>query len=317
MRIAVFLFALAASASLLPAVAHAQEPNRCNPDYISKASEGSISGQIFQGTPPYDLLLGAAVMPVDPAERLDADCYILDFFNADEQGYFSVTGLVDGEYFVVPHPWLTVLEQLPECVQVLPGRCLPALRVVITNGEAVTGIVILARAPEQGATISGRILVEGQPRVPYQQLFGVIPAEDAQPIPHGHIWPITVDGQGNFTMLGLPDGDYYLVLCIAYEFAEPPGVDVFYMGPGGVRALSGVPLTIVEGEAHRGLEIVVSSIKKDAFCLDYVEVWLPAAGAGPSGADGVTGRVAVGLGVAAALLLAGGVALRARSRRVL
>ena len=43
----------------------------------------------------------------------------------------------------------------------------------------------------------------------------------------------------------------------------------------------------------------------------------PTTGAGPSGADGATDRIAAGLAVAAALLLAGGVALRSQGRRVL
>ena len=44
-------------------------------------------------------------------------------------------------------------------------------------------------------------------------------------------------------------------------------------------------------------------------------ICLPSTGTGPGVADGATGRIAAGLAVAAALLLAGGVALRARSGR--
>ena len=195
----------------------------------------------------------------------------------------------------------------------------------------------VAHAQEGTGSISGRILVEGQPRVPYRQLFGIISADKTQSMYLGDIRGIGLDEQGNFTVSDLADGDYFLILCLPWEFAEPPGQPVPFVGPGGLRTLSGVPVTLVDGQAITDLEIVVRPLEPMPSCLENVEVpsstaqlsppgglsvvitlAAPATGAGPGGgADGTVGRIAAGLAVAAAVLLAGGVALRARGRRLL
>ncbi len=108
------------------------------------------------------------------------------------------------------------------------------------------------------------------------------------------------------------------------------------------RVAFAVRVNVANGDAVTGIEIVIRIPEFFAFldCAgevlqplpppaelsppnglaplnDIAIICPPTTGAGADGADGATGRIAMGLAVAAALLLAGGVALRARGGRVL
>ena len=137
--------------------------------------------------------------------------------------------------------------------------------------------------PEFPGSVSGRIVIEGQqPPVPYQDGVAAISVDVPQPVttlaitnlaPGYVTGPRQPDEQGRFTVSGLADGEFFLLLPRGWEVVHPPGEDVLF------------------GENSA-----------EAFTF-------------PGVADGATGRIAAGLAVVATLLLAGGVALRARSGR--
>ena len=150
-RIAIFLFALVASALLLPAVAHAQE------------AAGSIAGRIIvEGDTEQDLrsiiLEHVAVIRAEAQQPLDTfllfDVPTGYHVEADDEGNFTFAPLADGEYFlmVLPPdyglPGFEPVIPLPEQVSVLTQEGVvasSALRVKINKGEAVTGFELIVR----------------------------------------------------------------------------------------------------------------------------------------------------------------------------
>ncbi len=313
MRIAVFLFALVASALLLPAVAHAQE------------ATGSISGRIvFEGE--HRGLLGLLIVSADDPQPIDDQRFSELLVEVDNLGNFSVSGLADGDYFLVLVPWLTPAEPLPEGVDFLDStfdliHTLPALRITVAGSEAVTGVEIpIMRLdatptplppPGLPGSISGHITVEELPEAPFNEPVSVVPVDVPQPIPRDQLQYFNVDLQNNFVVTGLEGGEYFLLFGGGplYDLVEPPGEDVLVQRSGDeIFTVPGLRINLPDGGAVTGLEIIVTRAGL---------VGGPSTGAGPGGADGATGRIAVGLAVAAALLLAAGVALRVRgSRRV-
>ena len=313
MRIAVFLFALVASALLLPAVAHAQEPT------------GSISGQIvFKGE--HRGLLGLFFVPGDTPQPVEDQLFLSFLIDVDGEGNFSVSGLADGDYLLVLPPWLTAAKPLPESIRVLDLfgelRTLPALRVTVAGGEAVTGVEIpIMRLdatptplppPGLPGSISGHITLEGFPGFRFSEGASVVSADVPQPIPIDLLQDFGVDGQNNFVVTGLEGGEYFLLVGGAlFELVDPPGedVDLLISEDLGVFTALGLRITLPDGGAVTGLEIVIA--RRDS------NLGGPSTGAGPGGAGGATGRIAAGLAVPATLLLVGGVALRRRGRRLL
>ena len=183
----------------------------------------------------------------------------------------------------------------------------------------------VASAQEGTGSISGRIIVEGDTGQDLRSIIlshvAVIRAAAQQPldtfllfdVPSGY--HVEADDEGNFTFAPLADGEYFLMV-LPPDFGLPgfkPVVplpeQVSVLTQEGVVASSALRVKINKGEAVTGFEIIVRPA--------VVPLTLPLTGAGPGGANGATGRIAAGLAVAAALLLAGGVALRAWSRRVL
>ena len=182
MRIAVFLLALVASASLL-AVAHAQEPTAtpniddCQalppPSQLSPPNQllppaglpvtgtGSISGQIVVQGPPvtqFELETGVAfvfaffLIPADTPQPMDFRVLLDHGINPDVEGNFIVSNLADGDYLIVSLGLAEVVTPLPEIICVVgPSNliaALPALRVIVANGQPVTGIEIVVRRLE-------------------------------------------------------------------------------------------------------------------------------------------------------------------------
>ena len=167
MRIAVFLFALVTSASLLPAVAHAQPPAQLSPP--AEPATGSISGHIVVvGVQPecvvsdINFFCALFLLPANINQPTDLSAYS-DFIvrhislpAADVN--FSFSGLAGGEYFIFS--WEGTVEggTLPlENVSIANGTgassyTRPALRVTVANGQAVTGIEVVVRAPEYAAS---------------------------------------------------------------------------------------------------------------------------------------------------------------------
>lgn len=135
MRIAILLLVLPAALPLL-ATAQGQEPT------------GSISGRIvFEGQPPA-VFPRILVIPADAPQPFPFDPSAEKFVSTDEQGYFAIFGLADGDYFLITSFLYDFVTPSPETVDVLAGSVVfssPALRVTIANGQAVTGIEIVIR----------------------------------------------------------------------------------------------------------------------------------------------------------------------------
>ena len=168
--------------------------------------------------------------------------------------------------------------------------------------------------PAEPATgsISGHITIEGLPETPYFEAVHVVSADVPQPISLGLLQTFGVDDQNNFVVTGLRGGDYFLLVGIGREIVEPQSEVVLFpipegIGPaGGTLSWPAIRVTVPEGGAVTGLEIIVTRVDT---------LGGPSTGTGPGGADGATRRIAAGVAVAAALLLACGMALRARGSR--
>ena len=209
--------------------------------------------------------------------------------------------------------------------------------VIIAAALLGAAALSVAHAQEPTGSISGRIVIAGQPPVPYDDVFSVVAADTPQPIPNHQLELVQFDDQGNFTVSGLGDGDYLLVLPPWWGFVDGVVEEVLLASPVAeiTLTLSAIRVTVANGQALVGIQIVVRPAEPPPVANDTLplsppgqlsppsplspalSLGAPTTGAGPGGADGATGRIAEGLAVAAALLLAGGVALRAWSRRVL
>ena len=243
-RLTIVIIAAALLGAAALSVAHAQPPAQLSPPgQLSPPAEpsptGSISGRIvFVGGHPrfreggLNFWYAVFLLPADLSRPLDSYADVEFIFNhlvvADAEGYFSITGLADGEYFVLALARLDAATPSHETVVIVGASDRLGVRVTVADGNAVTGIELVVRV-------------------------GQSPSPDP----------------------------------------AVPGSD------GGVTGEDGPPLS-------------PPSQLSPALSLSA-----PDAGAGPSRTNGTTGRVAAGLAVAATLLLAGGVALRARGRRVL
>ena len=168
--------ALLGAATLL-SVAHAQEPtgqpniDECQaltppsqlspPAGLPATGTGSISGQIVVQGPPVtqiELETGAAfvfaffVIPADTPQPMDFRVLLDHGIYPDVEGNFTVSNLADGDYLIVSLGVAEVVTPLPEIVCVVgPSNQiggLPALRVIVANGQPVTGIEIVVRRPE-------------------------------------------------------------------------------------------------------------------------------------------------------------------------
>lgn len=309
-RLAIVIIAAALFGAAVLSVAHAQE------------GTGSISGRIvFEGE--HRGLLGLFFVPGDTPQPVEDQLFLSFLIEVDGEGNFSVSGLADGDYLLVLPPWLTAAKPLPESIRVLDLfgelRTLPALRVTVAGGEAVTGVEIpIMRLdatptplppPGLPGSISGHITLEGFPGFRFSEGASVVSADVPQPIPLDLLQDFGVDDQNNFVVTGLEGGEYFLLVGGAlFELVDPPGEDVdLLISEGLVFTTLGLRITLPDGGAVTGLEIVID--RRDS------TLGGPTTGAGPSGANGVTDRIAAGLAVAAALLLVAGVALRTRDSR--
>ena len=176
LTIVIIAAALLGAAALL-SVAHAQEatgqpiiaecqalspPSQLSPPAgLPATGTGSISGQIVVLGPPVtqiELEIGVVfvyaffVIPADTPQPIDIVVLLDHGIDPDVEGNFTVSNLSDGDYLIV---WLGVAEvvtPLPEIVCVVSHSNqiggLPALRVIVANGQPVTGIEIVVRRPE-------------------------------------------------------------------------------------------------------------------------------------------------------------------------
>ena len=126
-------------------------------------------------------------------------------------------------------------------------------------------------------------------------------------------YEVEADDEGNFTFAPLADGEYFLMVLPpdfglpGFEPVIPLPEQVSVLTQEGVVASSALRVKINKGDAVTGFEIIVRPV--------VVPIALPSSGAGPTPANDTFGHIASGLAVAAALLLAGGAALRARGSR--
>ena len=295
----------------------------------AQEATGSISGRIvFEGE--HRGLLGLLIVSADDPQPIDDQRFTELYVEVDGQGNFSIPGLADGDYFLVLVPGLTPAEPLPEGVDFFDSsfdlvHTLPALRVTVAGGEAVTGVEIpIMRLfatptplppPGLPGSISGHIVFDVLLGSALLDGVSVVSADVPQPIPIGLLQNFPVDGQNNFVVTGLEGGEYFLLVGPTFKPVEPAPEEVLFLLPPeaaipktlGPLPLPAIRVTLPAGGAVTGLEISVTLVDDLVFG--------PSSGAGPGGANDMSGRIMVGLAVVAALLLAGGVALRTLGRR--
>jgi hypothetical protein len=157
--LAVVLAALGSTAGVGAQVPEGQTPT-VTQEPVPTIPPGSISGRVIVEGPPGVGPRDIIVMPTDTPQPIPYAEFRLHTYHTDDAGYFSVTGLADDEYFlIIGTRGGGYTTNLTESVS-LTGTgidpepfSLPALRVTITNGEAVTGIVITFVYPTPGPII--------------------------------------------------------------------------------------------------------------------------------------------------------------------
>ena len=172
-------------------------------------------------------------------------------------------------------------------------------------------------------SISGRIVFQLHPFPSATFRLFVVPVEAPQPFGSSLAggFSVNTDRQGNFTRDGLKEGAYYVIPGRSLvELAVTLPDSVLWVTAGVETTRPALRVSLADGQAVTGIEIVARGLQVIPAVDDFGQplsppagLSPPATGASPSGADSITGRVAVGLAGlagAAALLLAGGVGLR-------
>ena len=153
-RLAIVIIAALLLGAAALSVAHAQEPT------------GSISGHIVFVGPqpefvegPFNLAYFVYLVPTNVDQPIDIlanmDLILEHLVQADAEGNFSFTGLADGEYFILSLQG-NIEDGTPslEHVSIISEDVLSthhAVLVTVANGQAVTGIEFVVRAPEPAA----------------------------------------------------------------------------------------------------------------------------------------------------------------------
>ena len=180
------------------------------------------------------------------------------------------------------------------------------------------------RLPGSGTgSISGRIVFQGHPFPSEQFQVYVIPVEILQPFDLGVLGfhGVSTDRQGNFTASGLKEGDYYVFPERSLELAVALPDSVRWVTGRVESRRPALRVSLADGQAVTGIEIVVRGIQVIPVIDDFGRplsppvAIAPVTGTGPGGGDRTVGYIAAGLAGLAALLLAGGAALRVRGSR--
>jgi hypothetical protein len=168
----------------------------------------------------------------------------------------------------------------------------------------------------------------------------VVPAEDLhQPLDFNrdmeflvsHL--VSADESGNFSVSGLEDGDYIIISTQIIEGGTPPpeSIAVIETLDGTVLTRRVVRVTVTNGEAVTGVEIIVRWVQRPPAPQlsppmqvsppsqispgggpSLVTAPITGTGPGPTAAERTGAYAGLAFAGLAALLLAGGVALRAR-----
>jgi hypothetical protein len=119
---------------------------------------GSIAGRIIVEGQPGLLPMSIMIVPADLPQPITYGVAYHYFDSTDFSGNFSATALADGEYLIVVGTrGDTFSSDLTESVTLMDVDTftLPALRVTVANGEAVTDIVITLVYPTPAPAVDG------------------------------------------------------------------------------------------------------------------------------------------------------------------
>ncbi len=172
-------------------------------------------------------------------------------------------------------------------------------------------------------SISGRIVVQGQPERTQGFSLLVVPTSAPQPLDNFGIFKFTVstDASGNFTAYELRNGEYLIVPQVqgASILTSLPD-SVTYQNPetDEISSMPAFRVTVANGEAVTGIEIVVVFPTPQPIIDDFGEApaaGLPRTGVGGDTSGSVGAYLGAGVAAAAVLVLASGVAWRVRGGR--
>lgn len=152
----------------------------------AQEATGSISGRfVVKGQLSFGGELGMAIVPTDTRQPIPTDVLRDSSYSIDEDGRFAAFNLADDYYYLIPMAFYVATgiqipgTPLPADIRIpgppplleysppLPATValqvsydvfvspLPALLVTITNGQAVSGIEILATVPVQRLPTTG------------------------------------------------------------------------------------------------------------------------------------------------------------------
>ncbi|MCH7811804.1 MAG: hypothetical protein IH958_04160 [Chloroflexi bacterium] len=317
------------------ATVQAQEP------ISTTGPEGSISGRlIFEGWQPtyeegaVNISFALFIIPADRPQPIDIVESLPRIEMADADGIFSIGGLANGDYLLLPLGRVGSSTPAPEVIMLAgePGaEPVSALAVPITvaDGEAVVGIEIRILPPKAPPTptptpaptgsISGRLSVEGDSGMDLRNVIlshlALIRVEAQQPfdpfllfdLPTGY--HVEADDEGNFTFASVADGEYFLMVLPpdfglpGFEPVNPLPEQVTVLTQKGVVDSSALRVTINMGEAVTGIEIVVRPVIEP--------ITPPSNGTGPvSRPDTLIAYAVLAVAGLAVAMFAGGLALR-------
>ncbi|MCI0611849.1 carboxypeptidase regulatory-like domain-containing protein, partial [bacterium] len=190
---------------------------------------GSFSGQVSGDGIP---------LPYSSVNVFDSEGFYIAYGYADESGNYSVTGLLDGNYYATTYNYYGFVNELYDDFPCQKGcDTTQGTPISVTIGSNTPGIDFDL---DQGGTISGKVTDE----TTSDPIYSGVLIYDTQGILTDYAY---TDGTGNYTSYnGLASGKYYAITYNYYGYMEEL-YDNIPCAFGKCDPLSGTPINVTTG----------------------------------------------------------------------